>query len=326
MVTLTQHNQILDRNIDDASVWNQSILVEQDWLVPVNSLVRDEILNWLDFIRKHPLPLLLRQPDQFDIPQCRSLMHRVQQVLDQGRRFVVLDRLPVEEMDTDEAKTLVWVLSSLLGRLVPQKWNGTMVYDVRDEGISYNIGVRASITNVGLDFHNDVPFNDFVTQYVVLLCLYPAQAGGLSRALSLTNVHNILRQHFPEQLRRLYQLFYFDRQNEHPLNEPRSRKYPVFTFSDRLRTRCNPTLIRNGYHLAGERLDEAGEAALTTLQTILSDESLWWESTLQRGQVQFLNNFDIAHTRTAFRDADDPALKRHLVRYWIRSEGPVFFI
>jgi hypothetical protein len=46
---------------------------------------------------------------------------------------------------------------------------------------------------------------------------------------------------------------------------------------------------------------------------------------LERGQVQFLNNYDLAHTRTAFRDATHPALKRHLVRYWLRDEGSIFF-
>lgn len=120
--------------------------------------------------------------------------------------------------------------------------------------------------------------------------------------------------------------FYFDRQKEHAPNEPRSRKYPIFTFDGQLHVRCNPTLVRNGYQLAGEVLDEEGEAALTVLQDVLSDESLWWEGMLERGQVQFLNNRDLAHTRTPFRDTTDSALKRHLVRYWLRDEGPIFFL
>jgi alpha-ketoglutarate-dependent taurine dioxygenase len=73
-------------------------------------------------------------------------------------------------------------------------------------------------------------------------------------------------------------------------------------------------------------LDEASDAALTAFQDVLSDESLWWEDTLQRGQMQFINNFGIAHTRTAFQDADAPVLKRHLARYWIRDEGSIFFL
>ncbi|HEY9635081.1 MAG TPA: TauD/TfdA family dioxygenase [Coleofasciculaceae cyanobacterium] len=325
MTKTKQNITILDREIDNFHAWTRSTLSEADWLIPLSASCREELLGLLDFIRKHPLPVLLRHPNQFDMPQCRALMERIRQVLEQGVHHAVLDRLPLEEMDTDEAKALVWILCSMLERPVPQKWDGTMIYDVRDKGNPYSIGVRASVTNVGLDFHTDAPFNDFVPHYLLLLCLNPAEEGGLSRVLSLASVHNILRQKFKRHLFRLYQPFYFDRQKEHAPSEPRSRKYPIFTFDRQLRVRCNPTLVRNGYQLAGEVLDEEGEAALTVLQDVLSDESLWWEGMLERGQVQFLNNYDLAHTRTAFQDATHPALKRHLVRYWLRHEGSIFF-
>ena len=326
MTKAIQDILILDRALNNSSVWMRSTISEANWLIPVKNACRQEMLSWLDFIRKHPLPLLLRQPDQFNMPHCRALMERIRYVLSHGVRHAILDRLPLDEMDTDEAKALGWILCSMLARPVSQKWNGTMVYDVRDEGNPYGIGTRASVTNVGLDFHTDAPFNDFVPNYVVLLCLHSAESGGFSRVLSLASVHNILRQRFKQHLSRLYQPFYFDRQQEHAPNKPRSWKYPIFAFDGQLHTRCNPTLIWNGYQLAGEVLDEEGEAALTVFQEVLSDESLWWEGMIERGQIQFLNNVNLAHTRTAFRDAEDPDLKRHMLRYWLRDEGTVFFL
>lgn len=326
MTKVTQNIAILDREINHPSVWHRSTISPKDWLVSIDTAGREEILRWLRFIRQHPLPVLLRSPDQFEMPHCRSVLERIRQILEQGVHLTVLDGLPLDEMDVDEAKTLGWILCAMLGRLVPQKWDGKMIYDVRDEGTPYTIGVRASVTNVGLDFHTDTPFNDYVPRYVGLLCLQPAPMGGLSRALSLAIVHNIMRARFRQHLHRLYEPFYFDRQMEHTPNESRSRKYPIFAFSDRLQVRCNTTLIRNGYYLAGDVLDEASDAALAAFQDVLSDESLWWEHQLQRGQMQFINNVDVAHTRTAFQDADDPSLKRHLVRYWIRDEGAVFFL
>lgn len=326
MTKTTERITILDRQIDNSCAWKRSSLSEADWLIPVSAACQEEMLGLLNFMRKHPLPVLLRQPDQFDIPHCQILMERIRQVLEQGVHHAVLNRLPLEEMDADEAKALGWILCSMLARPVPQKWDGTMIYNVRDQGNHYGIGVRASVTNVGLDFHTDSPFNDFVPNYVVLLCLNSAEAGGLSRVLSLASVHNILRQKFKRHLFRLYQPFYFDRQKEHAPSEPRTRKYPIFTFDSQLRTRCNATLIRNGYQLAGEILDEEGEAALTVFQDVSSDEFLWWEGMLEKGQMQFLNNFDLAHTRTAFQDAENSTLKRHFVRYWLRDEGPIFFL
>lgn len=324
-MTATQSNAILDREIDAPRAWTRSTLSEAQWLVRVSVPCREEMLGLLDFMRLQPLPLLLRKPDQFDMPHCRALMARVRQLLEQGAGHAILDRLPLDEMDTDEAKALGWILCSMLARPVPQKWDGTMVYDVRDEGKTYGIGTRASVTSVELDFHNDNPFNAFVPNYVILVCLNPAQEGGLSRVLSYGSVHNILRHECQRHLSRLYQPFHFDRQKEHAPSEPRTRRYPIFAFDGRLHTRCNPILVRNGYQLAGEVLDEEGETALTVLQEVLGYESLWWEGVLERGQVQFLNNHELGHTRTAFRDAANPALKRHMVRYWLRDEGPVFY-
>jgi hypothetical protein len=39
--------------------------------------------------------------------------------------------------------------------------------------------------------------------------------------------------------------------------------------------------------------------------------------TLQRGDVLFLNNWTTLHRRTAFKDYEDPYLKRHLLRVWL---------
>lgn len=326
MPTITENITLLDRPITARHAWTGTSLSEADWFIAIDAACREELLRLLDFTRQYHLPVVLREPAQFPLPHCQALIERVRYILDEGVHHVILDQFPLAEMDAEEAKTLIWIFVSLLARPVPQKWDGTLIYDVRDKGNTYGLGVRASVTNVGLDFHTDCPFNDQVPDYVVLLCLQQAAEGGLSRALSLASVHNILREAYPQHLPRLYQPFYFDRQKEHAPQEPRSRQYPVFRFDSHLSVRCNPTLIRNGYYLAEEAIDEAGEAALTVLQEVLSDESLWWETRLEKGQVQILNNRDLAHTRTAFRDATDPTLQRHLVRYWLRDGGSRFFL
>jgi hypothetical protein len=43
--------------------------------------------------------------------------------------------------------------------------------------------------------------------------------------------------------------------------------------------------------------------------------------TIERGQVQYINNRQFAHSRTDFTDATDPHLKRHMIRLWTREEG-----
>jgi alpha-ketoglutarate-dependent taurine dioxygenase len=83
--------------------------------------------------------------------------------------------------------------------------------------------------------------------------------------------------------------------------------------------------MRQGYALMGETLDAEGQEALDTAYALLNAPGCWIEHTLQRGQVQILNNRALAHYRSRFVDADDPARKRHLLRLWYRTGGRPFF-
>ena len=41
---------------------------------------------------------------------------------------------------------------------------------------------------------------------------------------------------------------------------------------------------------------------------------------MEPGELLFVNNCLILHTRTAFEDSADPALRRHLLRLWLRQD------
>jgi len=103
----------------------------------------------------------------------------VRRVTRQGPMFAVLDRLPMAELSHDEATQLYWLLSSLLARPVAQKLNGQMFYDVLDTGakLKPGSGIRPTVTNVDLRFHNDNSYNETPPDYVCLLCLHPAKQG-----------------------------------------------------------------------------------------------------------------------------------------------------
>src|SRR5207249_2578296 len=82
--------------------------------------------------RRDPLPLLLLAPTQFALSACASVMTAVDHKLRRGAGLAVVDRIPVERFSVEENRALYWLLGSLLGRPVAQKWDGTMIYDVRD--------------------------------------------------------------------------------------------------------------------------------------------------------------------------------------------------
>ena len=103
----------------------------------------------------NPLPILPLDPRDFSLTACRAVMARARALLDGGPGFAILDRLPVEAHGREVATKLYWLLARLLARPVAQKWDGTMVYDVRDMGRPPGNGVRPDITNAEQNFHVD---------------------------------------------------------------------------------------------------------------------------------------------------------------------------
>jgi alpha-ketoglutarate-dependent taurine dioxygenase len=303
--------------------WTRDALQPSDWTVPLTPECRAELRGVLARIRRSPLPLLLLSPGDFMLDACRVLMGRVRRMLDDGVMFAVLDRLPIDEMSREEAVKLYWLISSLLARPVAQKFDGTMLYEVRDTGakLKPGSGIRPTVTNVDLTFHNDNSYNETPPDYVALFCQQKAKEGGISRVMSVYTVHNRLLAERPELLERLYQPFWYDRHAEHAPGEPTTFAAPIFEYDERLRGRFALLEIRGGYALRGEAMDTPGEAALGAVQSVFDRPELRVELDFQPGQIQYVNNRATGHARTEFTDYEEPERKRHLVRLWLRDRG-----
>src|ERR1700757_1238795 len=101
----------IDRPIEGPSVWTRRDVRPEEYWVALSSACLDEIRRAADEIRAFPLPTILRRPDDFAMPACRWEMARVRELLDRGRRFAIIDRLPMAEMDAAEATAIYWLLS-----------------------------------------------------------------------------------------------------------------------------------------------------------------------------------------------------------------------
>src|SRR5207245_7609166 len=117
------------------------------WRVPFPRAAVGELEQALQRLRRDPLPLLLLSPAQFALSACAAVMTAVNRKLRHSIGLAVIDRIPVERFSVDENCALYWLLGSLLGRPVEQKWDGTMIYDVRDTGEGITSGVRCAVTN-----------------------------------------------------------------------------------------------------------------------------------------------------------------------------------
>ena len=303
-------------------VWLADDIGPGDYLITITDTALIEIDKLAVFFSDNPIPLLQRKLDEFELPACRDLMAQMKSKLDHGVGFAVLDRLPLDDYPLEIMLEIYWVLGQCVGRPVAQKWNGQMIYDVADTGADYAYGTRGSYTSVELNFHTDNAFARMVPDYVGLFCRHPAKSGGVSRLCSLYSVHQRLFEQYPEQLARLYRPMLFDRQKEHREGAEPVCLAPYFSWrNNRLFARANASLIRKGYEVAGVVMDQALSTALDAIDEVCAASDLWYETSLQRGQIQYLNNHEVGHYRSAFEDYDEPERKRHLYRLWHREAG-----
>jgi alpha-ketoglutarate-dependent taurine dioxygenase len=314
---------MIDHRIEAASAWKRADISDGDYRVELDASCLDEIRRVVDEIRAHPLPTILRSPADFDMTNCHAAMAEVRRILKHGVRFAVVDRLPVEELSKAEAEAVYWLLASMVARPVAQKLDGTMIYDVHDTGKQAlpGSGVRPDKTNIEIRFHIDNAYNATPPEIVGLLCLKTAKSGGVSRVLSFHTVHNELLARHPELLPRLYRPFWFDRQKEFFDGEPETFAAPVFEAGEELRSRFSAHQINGGYKMRGATLDNEGAAALAATLDIFEEPDLSIDFEFAPGEIQFVDNRTLGHSRTEFEDWPDPEHRRHLVRLWLRDHG-----
>ena len=307
---------ILDRSCEKVPVhpvpdtrwcWLASEIKTTDWLVKLDDDALEELAQLALFIKQHPLQQLQRQVANFPIPALRRIMKKLKTILVDGAGFAVLDRMPVPTYSLDTLVEIYWLLGQLIGRPVAQKWNGEMIYDVRDTGVEFQYGVRGSRTSVELLFHTDNAFGNMVPEYVGLFCKNPAREGGVSRFCSLYTLHQRLEAEHPDVLVQLYQPMLYDRQKEHHTDAPPVCLAPFFSWkNDRLTARANTSLVRKGHEVAGQPLSSELKNALDVVDKVCSSDDLWFEAPLEAGQIQYLNNREIGHYRSAFQDFEEP--------------------
>lgn len=133
-------------------------------------------------------------------------------------------------------------------------------------------------------------------------------------------------EQYPDLLPRLYRPFLWDRQAEHGPDEPKVSRASMFQWDgERLISRANTNLNEKGYQIAGEEMDAETRAAIDAVNEVSTADELWFELPVERGQIQYLNNIEVAHYRSEFTDHENPAFKRHLVRTWHRDHGSPAF-
>ena len=69
------------------------------------------------------------------------------------------------------------------------------------------------------------------------------------------------------------------------------------------------------------RLTPAQAQLLDLIEAAANDSANYLDMDFKPGDMQFLKNSVILHSRTEYEDEDEPALKRHLLRLWLTAHS-----
>jgi alpha-ketoglutarate-dependent taurine dioxygenase len=248
--------------------------------------------------------------------------------VESGRGFGVIRALPIDRYSDEEAATVYWGIATHLGTPIPQNVKDEYLFSVRDEGYNFErdygvAGVRISRTASAIDFHTDssAAYAGYTPDIVSLLALRTAKTGGGSAIVSAQTVHNILREERPDYLRRLYAPYYFDRRAELRPGESPTLAAPVFAYNGSLSIRYFRFNLMRGHQTAGAPLTQADTEPLDFLESVCRRADVAVNFQMERGDMQFVNNRFVLHSRTAFEDHAEPERRRYFLRLWMRLSG-----
>ncbi len=297
-----------------AAAWRGPQLANDDsWIYTLTAEDIAELEAALATARRRGRDIQDITRDDFPLPRFAGTLKRILREIEDGRGFQMIRGLPVARLGERDASAIYWGLGIHMGDAAPQNKRGELLGHVRAAGKSdWNADptVRGYHTSAGLPFHSDK------SDVVGLLCLHGAKAGGLSCIASSIAIHNEILAIRPDLHKALYEPYYIDHRGEEFEGETPYYVYPMFSvFKDRLYARFGVHYIKSAQRFAEvPRLTEAQIEALTLFDDLAKSDAFRLNIEFHQGDMQFLSNHAIVHSRTDYIDFPEPERRRHLLR------------
>lgn len=240
--------------------------------------------------------------------------------------MAIVEQFPVGDLTELQNKKMCHVFSELIGSLIPQDINNTLLYDVKNKHVADPLKVRKSITNLAQPFHTDGGWLTKPARVIGLFCISNAVTGGGSEMTSLINAYKELKRLHPQEAAALRQPLPWNKQGEHAQDELPWEMNPLFENADtEFMGRYYESYVTSGFDLSGQAMDKSVETALRLLKSIIAEQPRF-SMTLKAGDFQLVNNWTTVHARKEFKDSGDLTntengansadQSRHLIRVW----------
>ena len=309
---------IIRAPLSGPAVWYGPALDPTDYVYQLGATEIDEICRVRDDLLAGDVALGAVDPESAPMRACAEAVADWVDRLENGVGFVVIRGLDIDGWSEREAGLAYYALGRQLGFPVKQNAQGHLLGHVRDTGkdIFTDPSARGYQVRIALPFHTDTS-----TDLLSLMCLRTAREGGDSALAPLQTVYNEVLARRPDLIDTYYERFDFDcRDEEHPDGGPFYTRVLASVGPDtRLSLRHNSGYARS----AARRFDECAELTpqqdelLTLVDKLAQDPKIHVRFRLEQGDIILVNNYAVAHSRSAFEDHDEAERKRHLLRLWL---------
>jgi len=306
--------------VSGAQVWHGRDLQQHtEWMHRLSTAELAEIDAAIRAFKASGAALADISPANFPLPAfSRSLQGLLAEILS-GRGFVVLRGFDVEKHSREEAAIAYMGLGSHLGRARSQNAKGHLLGHVKDLGLNIkDPKVRYYQTNRKLEYHTDS------IDIVGLLCLKTAKAGGESFIASSMTIYNEILARRPDLVPALFMPFPTDRRGEVPEGMKPWFDVPIYNWHAGL---LSCIYVRQYIESAQQLFPEATRLtpqqveAMDLIDTLVNDPQIHLSMAFLPGDMQFLHNHQILHSRNDFEDWPEPEKRRHLWRLWLAPQG-----
>jgi hypothetical protein len=251
----------------------------------------------------------------FPLPVLGRALEGIQRELLEGRGFAMLRGFPVERYTREEQAIAYLGLGAHFGSARSQNAKGHLLGHVKDLGLDISDPkVRYYQTRRKLEYHTDS------ADIVGLLCLKTAKAGGESFIASSMSIYNEILARRPDLVPALFEPYPTDRRGEVPEGMKPWFDMPIYhLYAGRLSCIYVRQYIESAQKLFPEakRLSRAQVEAMDLMDELLNDPAIHLSMAFLPGDMQFLHNHQILHSRNDFENWPEPERHRHLLRLWL---------
>jgi hypothetical protein len=304
------------RPVTGPSAWYGAELARStNWIETLRPGEIAEIEAAIGAFRRSGLPMQSIGERSFPLPTLKARLAGLLGELLEGRGFFMLRGLPVERYDIETAAIAYLGIGRHFGTLRSSNAKGHLLGHVKDVGADIKDGnTRFYQTNRRLEYHTDS------ADIVGLLCLQTAKSGGESFVASSMTVYNEILERRPDLLPAAFLPFPTDRRGEVPAGMKPWFEIPIFNW---YAGKLSAIYLRHYIEEAQRRFPEAPRltpeqyAVMDLIDDLVNDPAIHLQMAFRRGDMQFIHNHQILHSRNDFENWPEPERHRHLLRLWM---------